>query len=251
MPEGPSIAIMRDAASKFAGQTILRADGNSKIDIQRLVGLPVVAIRSWGKHFLIQLPDFSLRIHLLLFGSYRIDERKDASPRLSLGFANGELNVYACSVELIEEPLELRYDWAADTLSDQWDPAAARRKLRAMPETLACDALLDQQVFAGAGNIFKNEVLFRIRVHPLSPLGALPPAKLRELVAQTRQYAFDFLTWKKAFELKKHWQAHRQRTCPRCAIPLVKAKLGKTQRQSYFCERCQKRYGSGKPTTST
>ncbi|WP_263140551.1 DNA-formamidopyrimidine glycosylase family protein [Pseudomonas sp. RIT-PI-AD] len=248
MPEGPSIAIMREDAAKFAGQTIQRVEGNSKIDQNRLLGQTVVAVRSWGKHFLIELPDFSVRVHLLLFGSYRIDERKDSPPRLSLGFANGELNLYACSVTIIDEPLALHYDWSEDTLSDEWDAAAARRKLRAMPETLVCDALLDQKVFAGAGNIFKNEVLFRIRVHPLSPLGALPAAKLRELVEQTRQYAFDFLAWKKAFELKKHWQAHRQRTCPRCAIPLSKAKLGKTQRQSYFCERCQKRYGTDKDT---
>jgi hypothetical protein len=41
-------------------------------------------------------------------------------------------------------------------------------------------------IFAGVGNIIKNEVLFRIRVHPLSTVGALPPAKLRELVANRR-----------------------------------------------------------------
>jgi len=124
-----------------------------------------------------------------------------------------------------------------------WDPALALDKLRAMPQTLVCDAILDQQVFAGAGNIFKNEVLFRIRVHPLSPLGALPADKPEELVAEVRQYAFDFLTWKKAFVLKQHWQAHRQNICPRCNVDLVKAKLGKSKRQSYFCERCQVRYG--------
>ena len=54
-------------------------------------------------------------------------------------------------------------------------PEAARR----CRETLVCDALLDQNVFAGVGNIIKNEVLFRIRVHPLSTVGALPAAKLR------------------------------------------------------------------------
>jgi hypothetical protein len=50
-----------------------------------------------------------------------------------------------------------------------------------MPDALVCDALLDQNVFAGVGNIIKNEVLFRIRVHPLSKLGALPAHKLRAL----------------------------------------------------------------------
>ncbi len=45
-------------------------------------------------------------------------------------------------------------------MSDTWNAAAARKKLRAMPETLVCDALLDQNVFAGVGNIIKNEVLY-------------------------------------------------------------------------------------------
>jgi endonuclease-8 len=84
--------------------------------------------------------------------------------------------------------------------------------------------------------------LFRIRVHPLSTVGALPAPKLRELVTQARQYSFDFLAWKKAFVLKQHWLAHTKRICPRCDIPFVKAHLGKTQRRSFFCENCQRRY---------
>ena len=179
-----------------------------------------------------------------MFGSWRIDERKDgATPRLSLQFRDGELNVYTCSVRFIEEPLDDVYDWSADVLSDAWDAAAARRKLRAMPETLVCDALLDQNIFAGVGNIIKNEVLFRIRLHPLSKVGALPRRKLAQLVDEARRYSFDFLAWKKAFVLRKHWLAHTKRTCPRCAIPLSKAHLGATDRRSFWCARCQRRYG--------
>ena len=115
-----------------------------------------------------------------MFGSYRIDDRKDAPPRLGLRFAGGgEFNVYTCSVRFIDEPLDEIYDWSGDVMSDIWDAAAARRKLRAMPEALACDALLDQNVFAGVGNIIKNEVLFRIRLHPLAKIGALPPQEAR------------------------------------------------------------------------
>jgi endonuclease-8 len=114
-----------------------------------------------------------------------------------------------------------------------------------MPKTLVCDALLDQNVFAGVGNIIKNEVLFRIRVHPLSTVGALSARKLSELVVQARQYSFEFLEWKKAFVLRKHWLVHTKRTCPRCNIPLTKAHLGTTDRRSFYCERCQVRNGVG------
>jgi len=243
MPEGPSIVILKDEARGLVGRRIVAVEGNTKIAKERLVGERVVALRSWGKHFLVELPTFALRIHFLMFGSYRIDDRKDVPARLGLRFAEGgEFNVYTCSVRFIDEPLDEIYDWSGDVMSDLWDAAAARRKLRAMPEALACDALLDQNVFAGVGNIIKNEVLFRIRLHPLAKIGALPPRKLAQLVDEARCYSFDFLEWKKAYVLRKHWLAHTKRTCPRCAVPFVKAYLGRTQRRSFFCERCQRRY---------
>ncbi|MBV7538304.1 endonuclease [Duganella sp. sic0402] len=245
MPEGPSIVILREQAEGFAGRTIKRASGNAKaVDFDGLVEQKVLALRSWGKHFLIQLPDRALRIHLLMFGSYRINERKpDAEPRLSLGFDDGEeFNFYTCSVKTLPPDLDAQYDWRSDVMSDQWDARLALKKLRAQPEMLVCDATLDQEIFSGAGNIFKNEVLFRIRVHPLSRIGALSAAKQRELVEQMRAYAFDFLRWKKAFVLKQHWLAHTKRICPRCDIPFHKAHLGKTKRRSFFCVNCQKQY---------
>lgn len=245
MPEGPSIVILREEAAGFAGRTITHASGNTKaVDFATLAGQQVVALRSWGKHFLIQLQDRALRIHLLMFGSYRINERKEgAEPRLSLRFDDGqEFNFYTCSVKTLPADLDAQYDWRADVMADEWDPKLALKKLRAQPDLLLCDATLDQQIFSGAGNIFKNEVLFRIRVHPLSTVDALPAAKLRELVEQMRVYAFDFLKWKKAFVLKQHWQAHTRRICPRCDIPFHKAHLGKTRRRSFFCVQCQKQY---------
>jgi endonuclease-8 len=244
VPEGPSLVILKEESARFVGQHIVRAEGNTRtIDPARLVGQPILSLRTWGKQYLIELPALVVRIHFLLFGSYRIDEQRDRPPRLALGMEDGgELNFYACSVKELDCDVDALYDWRADVMSDQWDAARARKKLRAAPATLACDALLDQQIFSGVGNIIKNEVLFRIRVHPLSTVGALPPAKLRALVQEARQYSFDFLDWKKQFVLKKHWLAHAKTTCPRCHIPFTKAHLGRTRRRSFFCERCQKRY---------
>ena len=245
MPEGPSLVILREDSARFVGKKISRAEGNTKaLDLEQLAGQTVVSLRSFGKQFLIELPHLAIRIHFLLFGSYRIDERNpDRVPRLSLGFDDGsELNFYACSVRAIDADLDAAYDWSADVMSPAWDAARARKKLRAHPDLLACDALLDQDIFAGVGNIIKNEVLFRIRLHPLSTIGAMPAAKLRALVEQAREYSIDFLEWKKQYVLKKHWLAHAKATCPRCAIPYSKAVLGHAKRRRFYCERCQKRY---------
>ncbi|WP_198300896.1 hypothetical protein [Cellvibrio sp. PSBB006] len=164
-----------------------------------------------------------------MFGSYRINDRKDTAPRLSLRFADAtELNFYACSVKYVEDTLDSQYDWQTDVMSDQWNPALAQKKLRNLPDTFVCDALLNQDIFAGVGNIIKNEVLFRIRVHPLSLVGGLPSKKLKTLIEQARIYSFEFLAWKKAYVLRQHWLAHNKSICPRCDIPFIRAHVGKT-----------------------
>ena len=245
MPEGPTIVILREEVAKFRGKLVRRSEGNTKlIDPGRMLGKKVLAFRSWGKHFLVQFSGFTLKVHFMLFGRYRVDERKEnASPRLALGFANGELNLYACSVQYLEGKPGDHYDWRSDVMAPEWDPALARRKLRAMPDALACDALLDQSVFSGVGNIIKNEVLWRIRVSPLSTVGALSAKKLSELVAEAHHYSFQFLEWKKLYVLRQHFQAHQRSLCPRCGTKLRIAHLGKTHRRAFWCEHCQKRYG--------
>lgn len=241
MPEGPSIVILREALNQFKGKTILAAEGNSQaLDLNQLINKTVVDFKSWGKHFLICFEEFSLRIHFMLFGTYRINERKANPARLSLMFEDGEINFYACSVKMIEQDLDEVYDWSADVLSERWDPAKAIAKLKAQPKLLVCDALLDQNIFAGSGNIIKNEVLFRIQVHPLNAVGALPEQDLQSLVFEAVNYSYDFLRWKKEFTLKQHWLAHTKKTCPRDDVPFIKEYLGRTNRRTYYCNLCQR-----------
>jgi len=244
MPEGPSIVILKELVHPYKRKKIVSATGNTKtIDKESLVGEKIVDFKSWGKHFLICLPGRTIRIHFMLFGSYSIDEPTKPNPRLCLKFAKGALYFYACSVRLLEGPADELYDWSADVMNDKWNARKARRKLKAAPDMLVCDALLSQEIFAGVGNIIKNEVLFRIRVHPESLVGALPSRKLGEMIKEARNYSFDFLRWKKAFELRKHWLVHTKKICPRCHIPIIKIQhLGRTKRRAFFCNNCQLLY---------
>jgi endonuclease-8 len=245
MPEGPSILILKEAIAKFKGKKIIQANGNAKIDMSSIQGKKVVDIVTWGKQTFIRLDVLTIRIHLLMFGSYSMDEQtKPArSLRLALAFSNGSVFFYTCSVKILSDNLDDLYDWEADVLSDQWNPGKARKKLKAMPHAMVCDALLDQQVFSGVGNIIKNEVLFRTRLHPETLVRDIPPRKLSELIKEARNYSFDFLKWKKAFVLKKHWLIHTKKVCPRCDLPAIKKYCGKTKRRTFFCTNCQVKYG--------
>ena len=242
MPEGPSIVILKEEADQFSGQKITSVSGNSKIDQSRLRGQTVTSFQSWGKHFLICFEDFALRVHFLLFGSYLINDRKEVPARLGLVFPNGELNLYACSLKFLGGDIDNHYDWSADVMNERWDPKKARIKLDAIPGKLICDTLLEQDIFAGVGNIIKNEVLYRVFVHPESLTGKIPKTKLRRIVREARIYSFQFLEWKKKYELKKHWLAHTKQVCLRCNLPFIRKHTGVKKRRSFFCENCQVKY---------
>jgi endonuclease-8 len=244
MPEGPSLIIAKENISSFIGKKIVAADGNARIDFTKLQGKKIEDIRTWGKQLLIVLKDVTFRIHFLMFGSYSVNEqtKPDRSLRLHLTFKTGQLFFYTCSVKELEGDPEKLYDWEADVMSDRWNARRARRKLKKMPDEMVCDALLDQDVFAGVGNIIKNEVLYRIFLHPETLIGNIPPRKLTQLISEARKYSFDFLEWKKQYVLRKHWLAHTKKTCKRCDLPFIKKYCGKRKRRTFFCENCQALY---------
>jgi endonuclease-8 len=239
MPEGPSLVIAKETMLPFIGKKVLEATGNAKIDKSLLTNQTITDIKTWGKQLLICFESFSLRVHFLMFGTWLVNERKETSLRLSLQFKKGELNFYTCSVRLITEPLEEWYDFSADVLNEHWNARKAGQKLKEDPFRSVCDVLLDQNIFSGVGNIIKNEVLFRIRVHPKSIMGKLPPRQKSALVREARKYSIDFLKWKRNYELRKHWQIYTKKTCPRDHTPVKKEYLGVGKRRTFFCNECQ------------
>lgn len=244
MPEGPSILIMKESLQHFVGKTVTEASGNAQFDKEPLIGRTLIEIRTFGKQTYLVFGEYAVRIHLLMFGSYSVDEqtKPDKSLRLSLHFHTESMYFYTCSVKLVDKNFLESIDWEADVMSEAWSPEKAEQKLKARPEMMVCDALMNQDIFSGVGNIIKNEVLFRIGVQPESLVGKLPAKKRKELIKEARNYSFDFLEWKKAFVLKKHWLVHTKTTCPECGQKLVKKQTGLGKRRSFYCEKDQKLY---------
>ncbi len=236
MPEGPSIVLVKEETKPFIGKKILSVSGNSKIDQSRLINKKIIDIKTWGKHYLICFQDFTLKIHFLMFGSYRVNEKKNSPVRLNLTFKKGEINFYTCSVSYLEGDLNDHYDWSADVMNDNWDPAKAKVKLKKQNTKLICDSLLDQDIFSGVGNIIKNEVLYRVRIHPESLVKEIPALKIKKLIDESRIYSFQFLDWKRNYELKKHWLAHTKKICLRCNLPIIKKYTGLKKRRSFFAK---------------
>ena len=244
MPEGPTIVLMKEDLLKFIGEKVTAVAGNPNIKKDEFVGKTLKEIRLYGKQTYLIFDEASIRIHLLMFGSYEVDEqtKPDRSLKLALTFKNGKMLFYTCSVKLIDNQILTKIDWKADVMSDDWNPENAKEKLKLQPRMMVCDALMDQEIFSGVGNIIKNEVLFRIGVHPESLIGDLPPKKLNDLISEAKNYSFDFLKWKRKNVLKKHWLIYHQSKCPKCGKQIIKKDTGKGKRTSFFCKNDQKLY---------
>jgi endonuclease VIII len=247
--EGPSLLLAKKQLRPFKGQRIRSVSGNTSIEKERLQGQLVKDIFNWGKHLVFQFPEFALKVHFLMFGTFEADVegvtvtgdyKRPREPRLAFTFSKGELRMFSCSVKIVEDRnLKRSYDFSVDVLHRKWDPDKALKTLGKNLDEEIADVLLDQNIFSGVGNIIKNEILALAGVPPTAKVRELPVKKRRELVVLARSFSRQFYKWRKVFMLRKNLRIHRKHKCPVCREKLQREKTGKRQRWSYWCEGCQ------------
>lgn len=247
--EGPSLYLAVNQLKPFKGKTILSVSGNTKIEKERLVNKKIKSIFAWGKHLVIQFDKFALRTHFLLFGAFEAtvneftltgDYRRAYTPRLQLDFENGDIKLFNCSVKFLETAnAKASYDFTVDIMSPKWDADQAFDTISSKPNAEIADVLLDQNVFAGVGNIIKNEVLWRVHIHPQAKIKEIAPSELKDLIAETKKFSLLFYKWRRVFLLRKHLDIYQKSICPRCGAKVKREKTGKRNRISHFCPVCQ------------
>jgi endonuclease-8 len=89
------------------------------------------------------------------------------------------------------------------------------------------------------GNIIKNEVLWRVRIHPQTKVKNITASELQALIAETKKFSLLFYRWRKVFLLRKHLDIYQKSICPRCGANVKREKTGKRMRISHFCPVCQ------------
>ena len=243
--EGPPLRVITEELSQIAGEYVVEANGNSKIQKEQLKGQKVLKVFSWGKNLFLKFPEFSLKVHFLMFGSYRFnEERKGVVPRLSLVFSKNKLNLYNCSVKVLSNSdVEKLYDEELDIMSEKWKLAKVIGLVSNLSQDFICDVLLDQTVFAGVGNIIKNEALFKSEVHPLSVVEKIPKKKLEDVAGKARNFSLEFYqAVKKGDSIRSILTIYGKKTCSICGGKVTFQKTGKTKRISYFCPSHQKLY---------
>jgi endonuclease VIII len=248
--EGPSLFLAKEQLKPFKKKKVVGVSGNTTIDKQRFEGQTVKDIFSWGKHLLFQFDGFALKVHFLLFGTFSAvvegksvtgDYKPARVPRLAFAFENGQIEMYNCSVKIIEHArLKTTYDFAADIMSRTWDSALAYGKITKFPNAEIGDVLLDQNIFGGVGNIIKNEILSLARMNAKTTVRDLSRQERKKLIGLARSFSKQFYKWRKQFVLRLNLKIHRKGVCPHCGGKVVHVKTGSRNRWSHFCPVCQK-----------
>ncbi|MBX3216059.1 MAG: bifunctional DNA-formamidopyrimidine glycosylase/DNA-(apurinic or apyrimidinic site) lyase [Labilithrix sp.] len=125
---------------------------------------------------------------------------------------------------------------------DVLSSALARRSRRAVKE-----ALMDQRVLAGIGNIQATEALWKAGIDPRSRSGTIDRARAGDLARalrwSIRRTLADLAKGDRADDDPFIAYGHDGEPCPRCGARFTKVELG--GRTTTFCPRCQTRAGMG------
>ena len=261
MPEGDTIhraAARLDAV--LTGSRVGGVGGSHREVVhhgRRIAGRTVTAVSAAGKHLLVAFDNgWMLRTHLGMPGAwhvYRAGERWRRSPgaaRVVLDTGEAVAVCFAApTVQIAPEALVRRAiaHLGPDSASPDFDLAEAARRAAALPPAApVADTLLDQGVLAGVGNVFKSEILFAERLHPLTPIGGLDEAALRLLVERAaRLLAANRerprrLTTGVDRPGRRLWVYQRAgEPCRRCAASIAAAWLGTPPRITFWCPSCQ------------
>ena len=143
-----------------------------------------------------------------------------------------------------------------DILKPSFPENDAESRLRAHPDEEVANALLNQQVMAGIGNVFKSEICFACGIHPFRLVAHLTPSEITCLLDTARKqlsanvlesstegpvtYSGGRRTHRTSDAGARLWVYGRSgRPCRRCGTAILTRKQGAQARSTYWCSECQ------------
>jgi endonuclease-8 len=271
MPEGPTIRntadLLRDT---LLGQEITAFHSPLKKAAaegwaEKIVGQSVRSVRAHGKNLFIDLQnDWSIYTHMLMWGAWHVYAqgepwRKEArKARMVLETASHCAVLFSAPVcQLIHASQLAAHPTSAlgpDLLADTFGPAESaeiRRRLRAQGDASIGEAIMNQTVMAGIGNILKSEILFAARINPERLASSLTDDEFARLIATSQDMmrrAYDTHSFSQVFLSPALRQATGRlgyvygrsgQICLRCGGTIAMVRQGPMQRMTFFCPFCQ------------
>jgi endonuclease VIII len=274
MPEGDTIyRAARTLHLALAGKTVTRFETvlpalQRVHDDRPIVGRTVAAVRAVGKHLLMEFSGgLVLRTHMRMNGSWHIYRPGDRwqRPRAAMRIAVGSDDYVAVAFEVpVAEFLAARdvgrhrelANLGPDLLAEDLDGPAVVARLRERPTSAIADALLDQRVASGVGNVFKSEVLFVCGIDPFRTVATLSDDEARRVVETSRgllqanviraertgtpERGGSRRTTRRMDPAARLWVYGRAgKPCRNCGTAIACRKQGRDARVTYWCPRCQ------------
>lgn len=259
MPEGDTIfrtaAVLRHA---LVGRELLAFDAPRMLGVRPTIGSLIEEVRSRGKHIEIVFDDLLvLHTHMRMTGSwhvYRPGERwrKDFSKlRAALEVPDWIAVCFSAPVvEVYRDSDRRRHPGLGALGPDLCQPtadleSAIGRFDQYCEGTLpVAEALLDQRVMAGVGNVYKSEVLWACELDPFTPVRELDYDLRLELIETAARFLranLDGGARITTMDVPGGLAVYGRmgKPCVRCGMAIVARKHGDHSRITFWCPGCQ------------
>jgi endonuclease VIII len=203
MPEGHTLHRLAHALTDgFGGRRVEVSSPQGRFGqaAALLDGAVLIDAEAWGKHLFVRFEGGRfVHVHLGLYGKFDVHDGPPPPPvgqvrlrLVSTSPTNGAV-AYAdlrgattCDLVTDEQRAAIVERLGPDPLREDAEPERAWRRVNASRTPIGA-LLMDQKVLAGVGNVYRAEVLFRHRIHPLRPGNTLRRGQFeaiwRDLVA--------------------------------------------------------------------
>jgi endonuclease VIII len=249
MPEGDALHRAARRLQLLVGERVAVETPHPQASVgglaERLHGRRLESVEAAGKNLLLQFEGgLVLRSHLRMRGRWQVRARDGSAPRgrpwLVLRSESHEALLWNGPV--LELTARGTRRLGPDILADPPDVAAMIANLRRQhPARELGEALLDQRLVAGIGNLWKAESLWRAELSPWRRLGDVSEGELERVLGEAAR-----LMRASAEGGGEERRIYRRtgRPCPRCGTPIRSRGQGDDNRTAYWCPGCQRGEGS-------
>lgn len=242
MPEGDALHRAAERLRALEGEVVAVEAPHPRAAVlgvaARLDGRRLERVEAVGKNLLLGFEGgLTLRSHLRTRGRWRVqaaDTRPFGSPWLILRGREHQAVLWNGPVlEVTRGRPEALRRLGPDIMAEPPDLEAALARLRAADQGReAGEALLDQRLVAGIGNMWKAEAFFAAGISPWRRLRELDDAELRALLAASARLM-------RSGRRRREVYRRAGRPCPRCGALVRSYPQGENARVAYWCPTCQ------------
>ncbi|HET7556119.1 MAG TPA: DNA-formamidopyrimidine glycosylase family protein [Gaiellaceae bacterium] len=244
MPEGDSLHRAARELQVLVGERVSVETPNPRaaaaVSADTLDGRRLESVEAVGKNLLLRFEGgLVLRSHLRMTGRWQVVERgatRRGKPWLVL--TGGEREARLWNGPVLELTARGTRRLGPDILADPPDLVTMTANLRREHPTRELgDALLDQRLVAGIGNLWKAEALWHARLSPWLRLGDVGDEELERVLSEAARLMRASLERRR---VERAVYRRAGRPCPRCGGRIESRGQGDDNRTAYWCPGCQR-----------